>query len=153
MRVHRGRAASPWRGNAFCARSVGRFRLLPMLATAAALLALPAEAAPGARPRVEASQPRKPVAAALPARAAATAARPSRPARHGGPGPARKPAAAPPHGKPSTAEEPSRHLVPAIGRAARATGVDPVLLVALAWQESRFDVRARNPRSSARGLM
>ncbi|TDG16598.1 hypothetical protein E2C05_29075, partial [Paracraurococcus ruber] len=41
----------------------------------------------------------------------------------------------------------------ALGQASRATGIDPLLLVALAWQESRFDPRARNGRSTARGLM
>jgi hypothetical protein len=46
---------------------------------------------------------------------------------------------------------------PAVARAlrgaARATGADPALLLALAWKESRFDPAARNPLSSARGLM
>ncbi|GGC26384.1 hypothetical protein GCM10011504_00850 [Siccirubricoccus deserti] len=153
MRAYLGRAASPWRGKASYARPVGRFRLLPLLAAAVALFALPLEAPAGTRPRPDASQSRRPAAAAPPARATAATARPPRPARHGKPARTRKPAAAPSRGKPATASDPTRHLVPALGRAARATGVDPVLLVALAWQESRFDVRARNPRSSARGLM
>ncbi len=46
---------------------------------------------------------------------------------------------------------------PAVARAlrdaARATGADPALLLAMAWKESRFDPAARNPLSSARGLM
>jgi hypothetical protein len=153
MRAYRGRATSRWRGKASRARPVSRFRLLPMLAAAVVLFALPLEASAGARPRTEAGQPRRPAVAAPPARATAATVRPPRPARHGKPARARKPAAAPSRGKPATAGDPNRHLVPALGRAARATGVDPVLLVALAWQESRFDVRARNPRSSARGLM
>jgi hypothetical protein len=41
----------------------------------------------------------------------------------------------------------------ALGGAARATGADPALLLAMAWKESRFDPAARNPLSSARGLM
>jgi hypothetical protein len=41
----------------------------------------------------------------------------------------------------------------ALSGAARATGADPALLLAMAWKESRFDPAARNPFSSARGLM
>ena len=41
----------------------------------------------------------------------------------------------------------------AIQSAASATDVDPHLLMALAWRESRFDPTALNDRSSARGLM
>lgn len=37
--------------------------------------------------------------------------------------------------------------------AARDTSVDPGLLMALAWRESRFDPRARNRQSSATGLL
>lgn len=44
-------------------------------------------------------------------------------------------------------------VVTALGHAVRSTGIDPLLLTALAWQESRFDPRARNSRSTARGLM
>jgi hypothetical protein len=44
-------------------------------------------------------------------------------------------------------------VVRALRGAARATGADPALLLALAWKESRFDPAARNPLSSARGLM
>ncbi|MFZ4406193.1 MAG: transglycosylase SLT domain-containing protein [Paracraurococcus sp.] len=46
-----------------------------------------------------------------------------------------------------------RIVVSALDGAIRATGIDPALLAALAWQESRFDPLARNGRSSARGLM
>ncbi|MDN3567886.1 transglycosylase SLT domain-containing protein, partial [Paeniroseomonas aquatica] len=41
----------------------------------------------------------------------------------------------------------------ALGNAARASGADPALLLAMAWKESRLDPTARNPLSSARGLM
>ena len=44
-------------------------------------------------------------------------------------------------------------VVRAIRVAARETGVDPNLLLAIAWRESRFDPEARNRRSSARGLL
>ncbi|MEN0074703.1 MAG: transglycosylase SLT domain-containing protein, partial [Paracraurococcus sp.] len=44
-------------------------------------------------------------------------------------------------------------VVSALDRAVRSTGVEPTLLAALAWQESRFDPQARNGRSTARGLM
>ena len=46
-----------------------------------------------------------------------------------------------------------RVVVSALDGAIRSTGIDPTLLTALAWQESRFDPRARNRRSTARGLM
>ncbi|TCZ66190.1 transglycosylase SLT domain-containing protein [Roseicella aquatilis] len=46
-----------------------------------------------------------------------------------------------------------RVVVSALGGAVRSTGIDPALLTALAWQESRFDPRAKNRRSTARGLM
>jgi hypothetical protein len=123
-----------------------------MLAATAALLAAPIEAAAGARPRTEASPPRRP-ATTVPGRAAAARAQPSHLARQARPARVRAPVAAASRGKPAATEEPSRYLVPALSRASRATGIDPVLLVALAWQESRFDAQARNPRSSARGLM
>ena len=41
----------------------------------------------------------------------------------------------------------------ALAAATRATGADPALLHAIAWQESRFRHAARNSRSSASGLM
>jgi hypothetical protein len=44
-------------------------------------------------------------------------------------------------------------ILAALAAAARATGADPALLLALAWKESRFDPKARNSGSSARGLM
>lgn len=48
---------------------------------------------------------------------------------------------------------PSPVVLGAIRAAARDKGVDPNLLMALAWRESRFDPRARNRRSSANGLL
>lgn len=44
-------------------------------------------------------------------------------------------------------------VLAAIDAAARDTGIDPGLLMALAWRESRFDPRARSHRSSADGLL
>ena len=44
-------------------------------------------------------------------------------------------------------------VLTAIRDAARDKGLDPGLLMALAWRESRFDPQARNRRSSATGLM
>ena len=41
----------------------------------------------------------------------------------------------------------------AIETAARESGVDPHLLVAMAWRESRFNVNARSHQSSAKGLL
>ena len=49
------------------------------------------------------------------------------------------------------------HISPEVARAvqnaALASGVDPNLISAIAWRESRFDASARNQRSSARGLL
>ena len=47
----------------------------------------------------------------------------------------------------------SQTVANAIQAAAAAADVDPHLLTALAWRESRFDPIALNDRSSARGLM
>ncbi|MCB4822446.1 transglycosylase SLT domain-containing protein [Roseicella aerolata] len=159
MRPDHGRAALTRRAENTCAHLPAR--LVPALAMAAALLAAPwlippAEAARGGpKPRAETSQPRKPAAQPRPAREARPAARqPTRatPARR-----ASRPAAA---ARPARAALPARAAAPsgqsvtaAIDHASRATGLDPLLLVALAWQESRFDPRARNGRSTARGLM
>ena len=44
-------------------------------------------------------------------------------------------------------------ILDAIQTAARESGVDPHLLAAIAWRESRFDPDARNSQSSARGLL
>ncbi len=41
----------------------------------------------------------------------------------------------------------------AIQAASRESGVDPHLLTAIAWRESRFDPNARNDKSSAKGLL
>jgi hypothetical protein len=48
---------------------------------------------------------------------------------------------------------PSPAVAAALEAATRSTGTDPVLLRAIAWQESRFSHRAGNRQSSARGLM
>ena len=49
------------------------------------------------------------------------------------------------------------HISPEVTRAVQvaslASGVDPNLISAIAWRESRFDPSARNRRSSARGLL
>ena len=44
-------------------------------------------------------------------------------------------------------------VLAAICTAARDAGIDPNLLMALAWRESRFDPQARNRHSSANGLL
>ncbi len=44
-------------------------------------------------------------------------------------------------------------ILDAIQTAAHESGVDPHLLAAIAWRESRFDPDARNSQSSARGLL
>ena len=44
-------------------------------------------------------------------------------------------------------------VLAAVRDAARESGIDPALLMAIAWRESRFDPRARNRRSSAQGLL
>ena len=44
-------------------------------------------------------------------------------------------------------------VLKAIQAAARDSGIDPHLLAAIAWRESRFDPMARNHRSSAKGLL
>lgn len=44
-------------------------------------------------------------------------------------------------------------ILNAIQTAAHESGVDPHLLAAIAWRESRFDPDARNSQSSARGLL
>ncbi|WP_176849556.1 transglycosylase SLT domain-containing protein [Belnapia rosea] len=49
--------------------------------------------------------------------------------------------------------EPSPSVAAALAAATRSTGTDPVLLRAIAWQESRFSHRAGNRQSTARGLM
>ena len=47
----------------------------------------------------------------------------------------------------------SHTVLAAIAGAARDTGVDPDLLMALAWRESRFNPAAKNRHSSASGLL
>ncbi len=44
-------------------------------------------------------------------------------------------------------------VIDAIQMAARESHIDPHLLAAIAWRESRFDPNAANQRSSARGLL
>jgi hypothetical protein len=87
------------------------------------------------------------------------AASPTRHALRGVPRPRpvaiRTPAAAAPIARRAAAggEAVSPAVVVALGNAARASGADPALLLAMAWKESRLDPLARNPQSSARGLM
>ena len=78
----------------------------------------------------------------------ASPARPRRQAAHRPAAPAR-PAVAAAQDIPGI----RRVVVSALDGAIHATGIDPALLAALAWQESRFDPLARNRRSTARGLM
>lgn len=180
MRPLIGRAAPERRVDSACVYRP--FRLAPALALALALVAslnltpwLVAEAEAGrgdARARTEASQPRSATTTTRPAKAPTQAARgQTRPARataqvakaQGKPAKAAsRPAARPrPVRRPVVVVErpspPASDTGPAVtaalGQASRATGIDPLLLVSLAWQESRFDPRARNRRSTARGLM
>lgn len=44
-------------------------------------------------------------------------------------------------------------ILDALQAAAHETGIDPHLLAAIAWRESRFDPDARNQQSSAKGLL
>lgn len=44
-------------------------------------------------------------------------------------------------------------VLDAIQSAARESGIDPHLLAAIAWRESRFDPNARSQQSSAKGLL
>ncbi len=49
--------------------------------------------------------------------------------------------------------EADQSILAMLHHAARRHGVEPSLLVAMAWRESRFNPLAVNPQSSARGLM
>jgi hypothetical protein len=110
----------------------------------------PSAAAAGERGRAEASA-RQARPADRPAEASRSRAR-AQPTARASTRPARRPAAR------ATRQEPVLpRLDPAVLGAVRtASGgrePDGVLLLALAWRESRFDPRADNPASSARGLM
>lgn len=48
---------------------------------------------------------------------------------------------------------PPQRIVRAVLNAQRSTGIDPALLLAIAWTESRFRIDAKNPISSAAGLL
>lgn len=48
---------------------------------------------------------------------------------------------------------PSPMVIHALCKASEVAHADPILLLAIAWQESRFDPMARNRFSSARGLL
>jgi hypothetical protein len=52
-----------------------------------------------------------------------------------------------------TRAEADQSILAMLHHAARRHGVEPSLLIAMAWRESRFDPLAVNPQSSARGLM
>ena len=57
---------------------------------------------------------------------------------------------------PSLAEQPSpppKIVVTAVLDAERLTGIDPALLLTIAWTESRFQADAKNRTSSAEGLL
>ena len=152
-----------------------RGQLLRAVAMAAALLTtpllVPDAAARGGKPtpgKPQASHGQSshaPVAARPAAKAAAGARRAqaapsrqaaaaSRQAKRRAPATPRQAVAAAP-AAPAAGDIPGvrRVVVSALDGAIRSTGIDPALLAALAWQESRFDPRARNRRSTARGLM
>ena len=82
------------------------------------------------------------------ARHAAAPHRPGLAAHHVGRHRARRPAST---SASTGATQPA--VTAALEDAAHSTVVDPVLLQAMAWGESRFDPNARNRRSSAQGLM
>jgi hypothetical protein len=144
-------------------------RLARLIVAVASLLAWPwaiseAEAARGADVRsdvrVAAGQHRRAAAApALPGRTRAAPPPVSRQARSAAArngAAVRRPAALAPRpvAAPADGGAPVKPTVMrALSGAARATGADPALLLAMAWKESRFDPAARNPLSSARGLM
>nr|WP_217362990.1 transglycosylase SLT domain-containing protein [Roseicella sp. DB1501] len=155
MRPIDPRAVLPRRGTLACA-----------FAVTAALLAFPvlapeAEAASrSGKAQAEQAHPRR--AAATPARAARSkpAASPARSTARRAPAKPGKSAQQQAAARPKAAT-PAEEAVPgvrpivvsALDRAVRSTGIEPALLAALAWQESRFDPQARNGRSTARGLM
>jgi hypothetical protein len=175
MRPEDGRAAFARRAENCRAHLPGWFAAAAILA--AALLANPwlapaAEAARGgAKPRTETSQTRKAITPARESRQtrkAATASRETRPTRKAAASrrqarpaagqaararPAQRVAAAAPAKPAQATPDSGQAITAAIDQASRATGIDPLLLVALAWHESRFDPLARNRRSTARGLM
>lgn len=99
------------------------------------------------------ASPRRVHAAPVAARRGPTVARPSRQVAHRATAkPSRQAVAvAPPPAEAVPGIRPV--VVSALDGAIRSTGIDATLLTALAWQESRFDPRARNSRSTARGLM
>ncbi len=156
-----------------CQRPARRLARLAVLALASLLVwpwAVPqaeaARAAHGARAdaRATAAGQARRAAAAASAQPARTRAAPpqigrkaARSAQRTASVAARRPAAAarpvpaPADGEGGAPASPA--VVRALRDAARATGADPALLLALAWKESRFDPAARNPLSSARGLM
>ncbi len=126
-------------------------RLRPAIAALACALAaslatpVPAEAR-STRPSAARSQAKPvPVVRPAPRRQAAAPVR----AR------ARTVAVVPPAAAPRPAKDgtPSPMVAAALTAATHRTGADPVLLRAIAWQESRFSHRAGNRQSSARGLM
>lgn len=121
------------------------------------LVPFPADAARNGRPVAEASNNRPALSRVQPQRTRAVS--PSKHALRVVPRPrsaaVRTPAAAVPTAKraASGGEAISPAVVAALGNAARASGADPALLLAMAWKESRLDPLARNSQSSARGLM
>jgi hypothetical protein len=63
------------------------------------------------------------------------------------------PPPAPEQGPVAGLPAPPPEVVRALSHAARATGAEPALLLALAWRESSFDRKAANRESTALGLM
>ncbi|RZA30460.1 MAG: lytic transglycosylase domain-containing protein [Proteobacteria bacterium] len=150
-----GVASRPRTGlaRAFAAPYAGSHAVLAVLLASFSVI-LPADAARTSRP--EASN-RPAMTRVQPQRT--RAASPARHALRGVPRPRqaaiRAPAAAAPIARRAAAggEAVSPAVVMALGNAARASGADPALLLAMAWKESRLNPLARNPQSSARGLM
>ena len=117
----------------------------------------PADAARGSRPTTEAANNRPALARVQPQRTRAVLSSRYAPRVTPRPRPsaARTPVAAAPAASrvADRAEAVSSPVVVALVDAARISGADPALLLAMAWKESRLDPLARNPQSSARGLM
>ena len=86
-----------------------------------------------------------------------TGRREPHPVRHAAKATDSRPAPAAPRPGPMAADAGGVPVGPGVAKgldaAVRATGIDPALLLAMAWKESRFDPLARNPLSTARGLM
>ena len=158
--IDSGAASRPRTGlaRAFAAPHPGRSAVVAILLASFSVI-LPADAARSGRPVTVAGN--RPALAPAMARVQPQRTRAAAPARHVSravPRPRQamlRPPAAPVARRTAAAgdEAVSPAVAVALRNAARASGADPALLLAMAWKESRLDPLARNPQSSARGLM